>query len=145
MHRTAPGIHSAIRELVFGAAALEHCPEDIYVDQVAQIRMPRWHTGRVVLLGDAAAAVSLLAGPGASLGMAAAHVLARELKQHSRISSALTSFETRLRPLVTQHQEAGVSAAEWFVPAMVRWPSRFGTAAFFQAKKAAVIRCLGNL
>lgn len=98
-------------------AALEHCPEDIYYDQVAQIRMPRWHTGRVVLLGDAAAAVSLLAGQGASLGMAAAHVLAGELKQRSRISSALASFETRLRPLVTQHQEAGVSAAEWFVPA----------------------------
>ena len=49
-------------------AALDHCPEDIYYDQVAQIRMPRWHTGRVVLLGDAAAAVSLLAGQGASRG-----------------------------------------------------------------------------
>ncbi|WCI08956.1 FAD-dependent monooxygenase [Arthrobacter sp. OVS8] len=47
-------------------AALQHCPDDLYYDQVAQIRMPRWHTGRVILLGDAAAAVSLLAGQGAS-------------------------------------------------------------------------------
>ncbi|HSL36336.1 MAG TPA: FAD-dependent oxidoreductase [Arthrobacter sp.] len=98
-------------------AALDRCPEDIYYDQVAQIRMPRWHTGRVVLLGDAAAAVSLLAGQGASLGMAAADVLAEELGQHPGISSALASFEARLRPLVTEHQNAGVSAAHWFVPA----------------------------
>ena len=70
-------------------AALRHCPDDLYYDQVAQIRMPRWHTGRVILLGDAAAAVSLLAGQGASLGMAAAAVLAEELDKHPRISTAL--------------------------------------------------------
>lgn len=98
-------------------AALDRCPGDIYYDHVAQIRMPRWHTGRVVLLGDAAAAVSLLAGQGASLGMAAAYVLAEELNQHPGISSGLASFEARLRPLVTEHQKAGVSAAHWFVPA----------------------------
>ncbi|HEX9225903.1 MAG TPA: FAD-dependent monooxygenase, partial [Arthrobacter sp.] len=98
-------------------AALDRCPGDIYYDHVAQIRMPRWHTGRVVLLGDAAAAVSLLAGQGASLGMAAAYVLAEELNRHPGISSGLASFEARLRPLVTEHQKAGVSAAHWFVPA----------------------------
>ena len=70
--------------------------------------MPRWHTGRVLLLGDAAAAVSLL-GQGASLGMAAASVLAEELDRHPGISSALTAFETRLRPMVEEHQRAGVS------------------------------------
>ncbi|WP_427007753.1 FAD-dependent monooxygenase [Pseudarthrobacter sp. H2] len=96
---------------------MEHCPEDIYYDQVAQIRMPRWHTGRVVLLGDAAAAVSLLAGQGASLGMAAAYVLAEELEKHAEVSRALTAFEMRLRPPVEEHQRAGVSAAQWFVPA----------------------------
>lgn len=98
-------------------AAVEHCPEDPYYDQVAQIRMPRWHTGRVVLLGDAAAAVSLLAGQGASLGMAAAQVLAEELQRHTRIGTALASFEARVRPLVVDQQKAGVSAAQWFVPA----------------------------
>lgn len=98
-------------------AAVEHCPEDLYYDQVAQIRMPRWHTGRVVLLGDAAAAVSLLAGQGASLGMAAAQALAEELRQHTAIGTALASFEERVRPAVEEQQKAGVSAAQWFVPA----------------------------
>lgn len=49
--------------------------------------------------------------------MAAAYVLAEELNRHSGVSGALTSFEARLRPLVTEHQKAGVSAAQWFVPA----------------------------
>lgn len=51
--------------------ALELCPESeqIYYDQVAQIEMPRWTKGRVVLLGDACYAVSLMAGQGASLGI----------------------------------------------------------------------------
>jgi 2-polyprenyl-6-methoxyphenol hydroxylase-like FAD-dependent oxidoreductase len=97
-------------------AALRLCPEDLYYDQVAQIRMPRWHTGRVVLVGDAAAAVSLLAGQGASLGMAAAYALATELKKQPDLGRALDSFETRIRPLVQRHQKAGVSAAHWFVP-----------------------------
>jgi 2-polyprenyl-6-methoxyphenol hydroxylase-like FAD-dependent oxidoreductase len=97
--------------------ALEHCPESFYYDQVAQIRMPRWHRGRVVLLGDAAAAVSLLAGQGASLGMAGAYVLADELAKHEQVPAALAAFEARWRPHVAEQQKAGVSAAKWFVPA----------------------------
>jgi 2-polyprenyl-6-methoxyphenol hydroxylase-like FAD-dependent oxidoreductase len=36
--------------------------EDIYFDEVSQIVMERWSRGRVMVIGDAAAAVSLLAG-----------------------------------------------------------------------------------
>jgi hypothetical protein len=39
-----------------------------------QVMAPRWFAGRVVLLGDACGCVSLLAGQGASLAMAAAYV-----------------------------------------------------------------------
>lgn len=97
--------------------ALERCPESFYYDQVAQIRMPCWHRGSVVLLGDAAAAVSLLAGQGASLGMAGAYVLADELAKHAQVPDALAAFEARWRPQVAEQQKAGVSAAKWFVPA----------------------------
>ena len=97
--------------------ALRQCPTDFYYDQVAQIRMPRWHTNRVVLLGDAGAAVSLLAGQGASLGMAAAYVLADELTKRQDLCQALESFETRIRPSIRAGQTAGVAAAQWFVPA----------------------------
>lgn len=100
--------------------ALAGCPEDIYYDQAAQIRMPCWHSGRVVLLGDAAAAVSLLAGQGASLGMAGAYLLAEQLRQEPDIGRALTAFESGWRAEVEGHQRAGAGAASWFVPATRR-------------------------
>jgi 2-polyprenyl-6-methoxyphenol hydroxylase-like FAD-dependent oxidoreductase len=42
--------------------------------------MDRWTEGRTALIGDAAAAVSLLAGEGTGLAMAEAYVLAGELQ-----------------------------------------------------------------
>jgi 2-polyprenyl-6-methoxyphenol hydroxylase-like FAD-dependent oxidoreductase len=86
-------IRSAYRELGWVVPeALERCPspEEIYYDQVAQIVLPTWSKGRVVLLGDAAYAVSLLAGQGASLGIAGAYVLADRLTQAGSIDAALS-------------------------------------------------------
>ena len=59
-------------------AALEDV-EDLYFDVVSQIRLDRWSRGRAVLIGDAAARVSLLAGEGTGLAMTEAYVLAGEL------------------------------------------------------------------
>ncbi|MEU5872453.1 FAD-dependent monooxygenase, partial [Glycomyces sp. NPDC047369] len=63
--------------------ALDRCPppEEVYYDQVAQIELPRWTNGRTVLIGDAAHAVSLIAGQGASLGVAGAYLLAERLRR----------------------------------------------------------------
>jgi 2-polyprenyl-6-methoxyphenol hydroxylase-like FAD-dependent oxidoreductase len=103
--------------------ALAHCPpaDQVYYDQVAQIEMPRWHRGRVVLLGDSCAAVSLLAGHGASLAVAGAHVLAEHLSPIGsagigEISSALERYERRWRPVVEEKQRVGRNAAGWFLP-----------------------------
>jgi len=43
--------------------------DDNYIDQVSQIRLEHWSTGRVALVGDAAACVSLLAGEGTGLAI----------------------------------------------------------------------------
>jgi 2-polyprenyl-6-methoxyphenol hydroxylase-like FAD-dependent oxidoreductase len=129
VHRTADpslpddpraAIRSAYREL--GSVvpeALERCPapDEIYYDQVAQIVMPQWSRERVVLLGDAAYAVSLLAGQGASLGIAGAYLLADRLTQASSIEAALTEYERVWRPEVEAKQRTGRSAAHWFLPA----------------------------
>jgi len=124
-------------------AALEHCPDEFYYDQVAQIKMPRWHTGRVVLLGDAAAAVSLLAGQGASLGMGAAYVLADELAGDIDMGAALAAFENRWRPLVVEHQRAGAAAAQWFVPA-TRYASVLRRTAIRLMKLPGMSRLIGS-
>ena len=92
-------------------------PEDIYYDGVAQVQMPAWHTQRTILVGDAAYAVSLLAGQGASLALAGGRALGQVLSGEADIEPALARFEQRLRPLVLEKQRAGRRMAKWFVPA----------------------------
>ena len=60
--------------------------------------LPTWHRGRVVLLGDAAHAVSPSAGQGASLALEDAIVLAKCLRDIAPIESALARYEALRRP-----------------------------------------------
>ncbi len=98
--------------------ALRRCPpsDQIYYDQVAQVEVPRWSQGRVTLLGDAAYAVSLLAGQGASLAVAGAYVLAEQLRGAPAIAGALADYERLWRPVAEAKQKAGRAAARWFLP-----------------------------
>ncbi|MEH1130399.1 FAD-dependent monooxygenase [Micromonospora sp. CPCC 206061] len=99
--------------------ALANCPppEEIYYDQVAQIDAPRWTDGRVALVGDAAYAVSLLAGQGASLGIAGAYVLAERLHAAASVQEGLADYERRWRPVATAVQQAARNrVTEWFLP-----------------------------
>ncbi|WP_158896139.1 FAD-dependent monooxygenase [Amycolatopsis anabasis] len=98
--------------------ALDQCPPapEIYYDQVAQIEMPRWSKGRVVLLGDACHAVSLLAGQGASLGIGGAYLLADQLTREQSIDQALARYEELWRPVVEDKQKIGRASARWFLP-----------------------------
>ncbi|MCE7002638.1 FAD-dependent monooxygenase [Kibdelosporangium philippinense] len=98
--------------------ALEACPDakNVYYDQVAQTVMPEWSRGRVVLIGDACHAVSLLAGQGASLGMAGAFILAVQLDK-TPLPEALTSYEKLWRPVVEEKQQVARNGARRFLPA----------------------------
>jgi 2-polyprenyl-6-methoxyphenol hydroxylase-like FAD-dependent oxidoreductase len=97
--------------------ALERCPpsSEIFYDQVGQIVMPRWSSGRVVLVGDACYAVSLLAGQGASLAVAGAYVLAEQLSAQS-IDQALVRYEQLWRPIAEEKQKVGRAGGRWFLP-----------------------------
>ncbi|WP_308119476.1 FAD-dependent monooxygenase [Streptomyces sp. JJ38] len=99
--------------------ALDRCPPsaEIYYDQVAQIETARWSEGRVVLVGDACHAVSLLAGQGASLGIAGGYLLAEELSRAASVESALARYEEAWRPVVAEKQRRARSTAHWFLPA----------------------------
>jgi 2-polyprenyl-6-methoxyphenol hydroxylase-like FAD-dependent oxidoreductase len=91
--------------------------DEIYFDRVSQIRMPRWSSGRVALVGDAAACVSLLAGEGTGLAMAEAYVLAAELaaaKGDHR--AAFAAYERRMIPFLTSKQLSAARFASSFVP-----------------------------
>jgi 2-polyprenyl-6-methoxyphenol hydroxylase-like FAD-dependent oxidoreductase len=95
------------------------CPAEPYDDLVAQVVMPRWHTDRAVLVGDAAGAVSLLAGQGGSLAVAAGALLGELLgpiQEPGGISPALAEFQRRWQPVVTTAQASGRRAASTFLP-----------------------------
>ncbi|MCG2624465.1 FAD-dependent monooxygenase [Arthrobacter sp. I2-34] len=114
LRREFAGLGSAVDRL------LELCPEHPYDDVVAQIVMPGWHRERTVLVGDACGAVSLLAGQGGSLAIAAAALLGDVLgpaASPAEIGPALAEFERRWRPVVEEAQASGRRAASSFLPA----------------------------
>lgn len=100
-------------------AMLEQLPtaRSFYLDRASQIRMPSWSRGRVVLLGDAAACASLLAGQGSALAMIEAYLLAHELiASPDDIGSALAAYQRRLMPFVRAKQEAATRMGIAFAP-----------------------------
>jgi 2-polyprenyl-6-methoxyphenol hydroxylase-like FAD-dependent oxidoreductase len=91
--------------------------EDIYFDEVSQIVMDQWSRGRVIVIGDAGAAVSLLAGEGTGLAMTQAYVLAGELNRAGEdYRLAYQRYERLLRPLVEQKQTDARRFAAAFAP-----------------------------
>jgi 2-polyprenyl-6-methoxyphenol hydroxylase-like FAD-dependent oxidoreductase len=82
------------------AAAIESVPRGYPVFDMAHL--PRWHEDRVVLLGDAAHAVSPHAGQGASLAIEDAVVLAACLKARPSLEQAFASYQ-HLRQARAEH------------------------------------------
>ena len=90
---------------------------DFYFDRVSQIQVPRWSAGSVVLLGDAAACPSLLAGEGSGLAMVEAYILAGELhRANGAASSAFATYEQRLRGFIAAKQGSAVWLRGFFAP-----------------------------
>ncbi|MDX1883365.1 FAD-binding domain [Mycolicibacterium sp. 120270] len=89
--------------------------DDLYVDVVSQIRMPEWSVGRVALIGDAAACVSLLAGEGTGLALVESYVLAGELARAGNdITRAFDAYEARLRDFIEQKQNGATKFISFF-------------------------------
>lgn len=121
-----PGSLQARKQLLrdeFGHAGWE-CPrmldamtdaEDLYFDVVSQVRMPAWSRGRVALIGDAVACISLLGGEGTGLAMTEAYVMAGELLRadgdHRR---AFAAYEASLRPLIARKQKTALGLVNFF-------------------------------
>ena len=89
--------------------------DDIYLDVVSQIRMDKWSSGRVALVGDAAACVSLLAGEGTGLAIAEAYVLAGELAlAGDDVEAAYAAYENRLRDFIEAKQDGAKRLISFF-------------------------------
>ncbi|GGM26811.1 FAD-dependent monooxygenase [Promicromonospora citrea] len=81
-----------------------HQADDLFFDTAGQIRMPRWSSGRVALVGDAAYAPSFLTGQGSSLALVGSYMLARSLATHRDHAEAFAAYERDTRDFVTRNQ-----------------------------------------
>ncbi|MFY2858440.1 FAD-dependent monooxygenase [Mycobacterium sp. THU-M104] len=91
---------------------------ELYFDSVSQIRMPVWHRGRVVLVGDAAHCTSNLTGRGTSLALTGAWFLAQALRGHpDDITGAWEHYEQHQRPRATTIQAMAAPGGDRLVPA----------------------------
>lgn len=90
--------------------------DGLYFDSISRVDVPRWSTGRIALLGDAAYGATV-GGMGTGSAVVGAYVLAGELAaaggDHAR---AFARYEQRLRPFVTRCQEGGRQAGEFLAP-----------------------------
>ncbi|MGW2150832.1 FAD-dependent monooxygenase [Nonomuraea bangladeshensis] len=87
-----PGMLAAMRDA-----------DDVFFDAVAQIRMPRWFSGRVAVVGDAAYAPSFLTGQGTSLALVGAYMLAHSLADRDH-AAGFAAYEQDTREFVTLNQ-----------------------------------------
>jgi 2-polyprenyl-6-methoxyphenol hydroxylase-like FAD-dependent oxidoreductase len=91
---------------------------ELYFDSASQIHLPSWHTGRVVLVGDAAHAASGLSGRGTSLALTGTWFLAEELdRANGDHTVAFERYEARQRPHVHKGQASVGAGADLVVPA----------------------------
>nr|WP_062332001.1 FAD-dependent monooxygenase [Herbidospora sakaeratensis] len=79
---------------------------DFYFDSISQVRMDRWSSGRVVLVGDAAYGPSPASGQGTSLALVGAYVLAGSLAAAGGDHrAAFAAYEDDLRHFVEENQK----------------------------------------
>lgn len=89
---------------------------DFYFDSLSQVKMESWSKGRVVLLGDAAACASPMAGMGTSIAMVGAYVLAGEMKKaDGEYAAAFARYEATMREFVHEAQKMA-EGVSWFIP-----------------------------
>ncbi|HLU67629.1 MAG TPA: FAD-dependent monooxygenase [Kofleriaceae bacterium] len=78
------------------------------------VRNRRWHTGNVVLLGDAAHTAHFSIGSGTKLAMEDAIALSEALAAEPELPAALARYEAERRPGVEALQRAAQVSLEWF-------------------------------
>lgn len=80
--------------------------EYIFHDGFIQIVMPTWYKNRVCLIGDAAFCPTPASGVGASMAMAAAYIVAKNLSENEDYDKAFLKYESYMRPYINKAQSS---------------------------------------
>ena len=127
-HELVPGRLCRLREYFAGFGEpvrqyLAAVPGDggIHCSPVEWLPEVAWSSGRVVLIGDAAHAMSPMLGQGGCMAIEDALVLADELRRAPDIPSAVAAFSARRRPRVDWVREQSHALTELVrLPAPIR-------------------------
>ncbi|WP_168442897.1 FAD-dependent oxidoreductase [Microbacterium sp. PF5] len=94
--------------------SVRHAPqEQTRVTAFAQVRAPRWHSRRVVLVGDAAHCIDPLSGLGAHGGLLGGSILAQELRRTPQdFHRAADRYQRRTRRFVSGAQRVTAGLME---------------------------------
>lgn len=104
--------------------------DDIFFEDLGQVRMDSWSKGRVVLLGDAAYCATPVSGMGTTLSIVGAYILAKSLLLNENHQAAFNAYEQKMRPYVKQAQ----TIRPWTI--RLEQPStRAGIALFYKWKR----------
>jgi 2-polyprenyl-6-methoxyphenol hydroxylase-like FAD-dependent oxidoreductase len=98
---------------------------------MAQVRMPRWSSGRIALLGDAAFGPSPMSGQGTSLALIGGYLLAHQLDSVPDVKAAFDRWENGFRASVEQNQRLAGDGFGMLLPG-----SRLGIAVRNQTMRA---------
>ena len=89
-------------------------PEQVLFAAYRDVRMPRWHRGRVVVIGDAAHAMSPQLGQGSNLALMDALALAEALGEGRDVPSALAAYQRARAPHVRFYEWANRACTPFF-------------------------------
>ncbi|WP_110883557.1 FAD-dependent monooxygenase [Mycolicibacterium wolinskyi] len=89
---------------------------DFYFDEMSQVHLPQWSTGRVALLGDSAFGPSPLSGQGTSLALIGAYLLAHALREGPGSVAAFMRWERGFRPNVIENQRLAAAGMCMLLP-----------------------------
>jgi 2-polyprenyl-6-methoxyphenol hydroxylase-like FAD-dependent oxidoreductase len=111
----------------------------LYFDELSQVRLPSWSSGRVALVGDAAYCASPVSGAGAMLALLGAFHLAGALAEsRDDIRVALARYEASMRPIVR-------SAQRGLFTGLLAPKTRLGISARNTMLKLPILRALNGL
>ncbi|MBB5866190.1 flavin-dependent dehydrogenase [Xanthomonas arboricola] len=83
--------------------------DDFYFAALRQVRVQRWHKGRVALTGDAAWCATPLAGIGTTLAVTGGYVLANEIACNDTLGSAFATYAAAMQSMVDGRTRPGRS------------------------------------
>ncbi|MDH0912839.1 FAD-dependent monooxygenase [Rhizobium pusense] len=96
---------------------LQHAGKNYLFDSVHEVRMPKWTTGRVVLVGDSAWCLTLYSGMGASAAIVGGYELGAALSSATTdIDAALDRWDAKMRPFTEKQRKFVRFKSQIFVP-----------------------------